>query len=275
MRIDAHQHYWRIDAPGHEWPTPDLTSLYRDFLPGDLDPVCAMTGVDATIAVQSQPCDADTDWLVRLAADTPSIAGVVGWANLKAPAAPQRIAHLAQQPKLRGLRPMLQALPVDWILDPAVAPAIAAMIEHDLVFDALIRPDHLPAITAFAAAHPKLTIVIDHGAKPDIAAGERDAWRAGMAQVARLQNVNCKISGLLTEASEEWRAGDVTPYIADLLQLFGPRRLLWGSDWPVVLLRSDYGTWHDLVVSTVLRLSSGERAAIFGGTAARLYRLFL
>lgn len=270
LRLDAHQHFWRIDATWHEWPQSDLPSICRDFLPPDLAAALHACGLDGTVLVQSQPAAADTDWMLQLAAQEPTILGVVGWVDMAAPDAPARIATLAQHPKLKGLRPMLQDLPAEWILQPAVQPAVQAMVAHELVFDALIRPLHLPAIATLADRYPALTIVVDHGAKPDIAAGEFDPWAADLATLAQRSSVACKMSGLVTEAGDRWRPADLRPFVQHILSAFGPERLLWGSDWPVLLLQSDYAAWHAMAEAMV---PEPQRDAVFGGNAARLYRL--
>lgn len=273
MRIDAHQHYWQIGRHGHSWPPPDLPAIHRDFLPVDLAPVRAALGIERTVLIQSQASDADTDWLLTLAAAEPSLGALVGWADLTAAGAPARIAALAQQPKLRGLRPMLQDLPDAWILQPERAPGLAAMVAHDLVFDALIRPSHLAAIRHLALAYPTLRIVVDHAAKPDIAGGGFERWATGIAALADLPNVVCKLSGLVTEAAPGWREADLAAYVAHLLACFGPGRLLWGSDWPVVLLAADYARWHDAAAALTAHLPNAARAAIFGGNAQAVYRI--
>ncbi|PZU10948.1 amidohydrolase [Sphingomonas sp.] len=273
MRVDAHQNYWQIGRNGQTWPGADLPAICRDFLPGALEPHLAALAIDATVAVQSQPDSRDTTWLLDLADRTPSIAGVVGWMDLKAPDADRRLSDLAGHPRLRGIRPMLQDLPTDWILDPAVAPAIETMVDHGLVFDALIRPRHISAIAQFARAHPRLTIVVDHAAKPDIASGDRAGWARSLFDLAECPNVHCKLSGLITEAAADWCPEDIGPYIGDVVRLFGAERTMWGSDWPVMLLGGDYRGWHDLVTDRVAALGEGACDAIFGGTAAKVYRL--
>lgn len=273
MRIDAHQHYWRIGRNGHEWPTPDLPAIHRDFLPADLEPELARLGIARTVLVQSQPADADTEWLLDLAARSPSVGAVVGWCDLRAPDAPARIAELAARPKLRGLRPMLQDLPTGWILDPGVAPALAAIAEAGLAFDALIRPAHLPDIAALAKAYPSLAIVVDHGAKPAIAEGSFQPWADGMRELARHPNVSCKLSGLVTEAKANWASNDLVPYVRHLLDCFGTDRLLWGSDWPVLSLAASYAQWFDAANALVSGVTDSGRDAIFGGNAARVYRV--
>lgn len=271
MAVDAHVHFWRIGCNDCAWPPPELAAIHRDFLPEDWRREADAVGVDAAIAVQSQPSERDTAWLLELARDNARIAGVVGWSDLTARDAPDRIAALAAHPKLRGLRPMLQELPDEgWMLQSALTPAIEAMIALDLCFDALVYPCHLQHLPHFAERHPALRIVIDHAAKPDIAHGELDPWRARIAALATLPNVSCKLSGLVTEAGDGWRPDDLQPYVEHLLATFGPRRLLWGSDWPVVNLAADYSRWFDLA-DDLAGLAGDERAALFGGNAVRVY----
>jgi L-fuconolactonase len=271
MRIDAHQHYWQIGKHGQVWPTGDLADIFRDFVPATLEADLLRSKIDATIAVQSQPDMRDTDWLLNLADQTPSVAAVVGWADIKAADAESVIKRLAASPKLRGIRPMLQDLPTMWILDPAVEPAIDAMIANKLTFDALIRPIHIQSVTRFAHAHQALTIVVDHAAKPIIAEKMPEQWVRDLAELAKSPNVYCKISGLITEANNDWSFRDIGPYVDLLLHLFGPERTMWGSDWPVILLRGSYECWYEFVWSRTSVLGEAALAAVFGGTAAKVY----
>lgn len=283
LRIDAHQHFWLLaeragDSGGCAWPPPELTAIHRDFTPADFEPLRRAAGIDGTVVVQSLPSEQETRQLLGLAERHDFILGVVGWADMKAPDAPQRIAALAAHPKLKGLRPMLQDLDDDaWIADAAVDPAARAMRAHGLVFDALVLTRHLGALETFAARHPGLTIVIDHGAKPPIARGQIEPWRAALAPLAARPNVHCKVSGLLTEAGRHASAQALQPYVQALWTLFGPARLLWGSDWPVLRLAADYGAWFDMcqaLLSTLVPAPTDEqRAALFGGHAQRVYRL--
>jgi L-fuconolactonase len=271
MLIDAHQHFWRICENDCEWPSADLKPIYRDFLPGDLEKELKCSGIGGTVLVQSQPSVADTLWLIELAAQTPFVQAVVGWVEFPAADAAQHIERLAKKPKLRGLRPMLQNLDDDrWILQDAIEPALDAMMQLDLSFDALIYPRHLPVIAEVARRFPKLKIVVDHGAKPAIAAGEIDAWRAEMATVARFPNIYCKVSGLLTEAGPNWRAAQLASYVAHLHACFGAERLMWGSDWPVLNLSADYQQWWDLSRGL---LPATDFDAIAGRTARHFYRI--
>lgn len=268
--IDAHCHVWRIGENDHAWPTPDLAAIHRDFDLKDFKQAANSADLSGVVLVQSQPSERDTIWLLSLAAADPLALGVVGWTDMVAPDTPARIAALARDPWLKGLRPMLQDLASDWILDPKLAPAIEAMIVADLSFDALVKPRHLPSILELVRRWPELRVVIDHGSKPEIAAGRLEPWREQMAALAEQPGVHCKLSGLLTEAGETPTAEAVAPYAAHLLELFGPDRLMWGSDWPVLNLAGDYATWRALCEAWV---PPAHRAALFGETARRFYRL--
>lgn len=269
--LDAHVHFWRLGHHDCTWPPPDLAAIHRDFLPDDWQCVASPHGVQAAIAVQSQASERDTAWVLDIAAADPRIAGVVGWTDLAAPDAPSRVATLAKRPKLRGLRPMLQDLPEDdWILKPVLRPAIDAMAAHGLRLDALVRVRQLRHLVRFAVRHPGLGIVVDHAGKPPLATGDLAPWRTQMAALAQCRNVVCKLSGLATEAGADWRRDDLAPCVDHLLATFGPDRLLWGSDWPVVNLASSYADWLRCA-GELTRLPAVQRAAVFGGNAARMY----
>jgi len=274
LLIDAHQHFWRIGENDCVWPTPELEAIHRDFGLENLAEVGAAVGLTGSVAVQSQPSGRDTDWLLDVTAGSDLVLGVVGWAELKAPSAPARIADLARRPKLKGLRPMLQILADDaWIADPALTPAIEAMIAHGLSLDALVYTRHLPHLARLARRHPDLAIVIDHGAKPPIARGALDPWRGEIEALAAMPQVYCKLSGLLTEAAVGQPASALAPYVQHLVACFGPERLMWGSDWPVVNLAGDYASWRALAEHLSCLSQASDLAALFGGTAMRFYRL--
>ncbi len=276
MRIDAHQHFWRLSERMGAWPPPQLAAIYRDFYPEDLGADLHRNGVAATVLVQSMPNEDDTRYLLDLSDRYSFICAVVGWTDLKAHDAPQRIAALAAHPKLRGLRPMLQDLDDDgWIDDPALAPAVAAMLRHGLVFDALVLPRHLPALLAFARRFPQLPIVIDHLAKP-VMQGQPDAqWLRHMAQLAAEPQVQCKLSGMVTEAGPGWTVGQLRPYAQQVLQAFGPERVIWGSDWPVLTLAAGYDAWVAASEQLLAHLDEAQRQAVFGLNAQRFYRMDL
>lgn len=272
MTIDAHQHFWQLERGDYGWLTPALAGIFRDFMPEDLSPLLAARGIKGTILVQAAPTRAETNFLLDIAARTDFVLGVVGWVDFEAPDAAETIARLAENPLLVGLRPMLHDLDdPDWITRPELAPAIAAMTEASLVFDALVRPQHLPALTRFARRHPDLSIVVDHGGKPAIARGIWGDWARDLAMLAGLPQVTCKLSGLVTEAGRDWTPAQIQPVIAHLLSCFGADRLLFGSDWPVCLLAADYAAWHDLALAALRDLMPPEHARVFGGNARKIY----
>jgi len=274
MRIDAHQHCWQLAARGGNWPPPSLAAIHRDFAPADLAPLLAEHGIAGTVLVQSLPSSADTDYLLALAEKTSFIRAVVGWTDLLAMDAPAAIARLASHGKLKGLRPMLQDLDDDrWIANPALRPALTAMAAHGLRFDALVLPRHLPALLQCARDFPALPVVIDHAAKPPIAEAEFGHWREDMAQLAALPNVHCKLSGLVTEAKSDWSVDDLRPYVSHVLDMFGTRRVIWGSDWPVVDLAGGYAAWLLASEALLSHLGQQDRDDIFGLNACRFYGL--
>ncbi|WP_353186464.1 amidohydrolase family protein [Bosea sp. (in: a-proteobacteria)] len=271
-RIDSHQHFWRLARGDYGWLTPALGPIHRDFCPSELAPLLAEHGISATILVQAAPTEAETRFLLDLAAETPFVAGVVGWTDFAAPDAPARIAALAADPLLVGLRPMVQDIPdPGWLARPDLAPAFAALARHGLVFDALVKPSQIPALLALLDRETQLPVVVDHGAKPDLAGADLTQWRDGIAALAARPNTVCKLSGLVTEAGPGWTATTLAPAVAHLLACFGPQRLLWGSDWPVVTLRATYAGWLAAAERLTATLSPADRAALFGGNTARLY----
>ncbi|MFL6600947.1 MAG: amidohydrolase family protein [Steroidobacteraceae bacterium] len=288
--IDSHVHFWRIGGPGQTWPGPDLQALYRDFGPPELrEALCTAAAavapdsnstaqVQSVVLVQSQPDDRDTDWLLGLAATLPLVAAVVGWVDLASPSAPARIGELAREPKLRGLRPMLQAIEdTQWLLRAELEPALHAMAQHGLRFDALIQPRHLPMLLEFARRWPKLPIVIDHGAKPRIALGEIEPWQAQLAELSFCPNVYCKLSGLRTEQAAGAPSAELEPYMRCLMTSFQDR-LMWGSDWPVLLESGDrYSEWLQTAMRAALThgTASGRPAlqSLFREAASRFYGL--
>ena len=276
--VDAHQHFWELARGDYGWLTPALTPIYRDYGPADLRPLLAAAGIARTILVQAAPTEAETDYLLAVAAAAPFVAGVVGWIDLEAADAPARVRRAAARPKLVGVRPMIHDIADDsWVLRPALAAALSSVSEAGLVFDALVRPRHLPVLAELTTRHPALRIVIDHAAKPDIArwrpgdAEFRD-WSTRMAGLAA-RGLACKLSGLATEARPDWQPAHLRPYVDSVLDAFGPDRVIWGSDWPVVERAGGYARWRQATNELLGRLPEMSRAAILGATAARIYRV--
>ncbi|MDU9005611.1 amidohydrolase family protein [Sedimentitalea todarodis] len=251
MVIDTHQHFWKLDRGDYGWLTPELEALYRDFLPQDLKPLLDAAGIHGTIAVQAADTEAETKFLLSLADEYDWIHGVVGWVDLEAKTAPDSIARLAAHPKLVGLRPMIQDIPDDrWMLRDTLGRGIAAMVDHNLTFDALVMPRHLKHLLVFLAKYPDLRVVVDHCAKPEIRNNAFDVWARDLKDIAQDERVFCKVSGLVTEAAQNWSEADLKPFIGHVLEVFPERRLLFGSDWPVLNLASDYQTWKDIAVQS-------------------------
>lgn len=275
MLIDAHFHIWRPARGDYGWLTPQLGAICRDVEVAHWRALAAPLGIGGGLLVQAAPTEAETRFLLDAALQAPDVLGVVGWTELAAADAPDRVAKLAREPKLKGLRPMLQDIPdPDWMLQPSIAPALQAMAHHGLAFDALVTPVHLPRVRELARRHPTLRIVIDHGAKPGIASQMWQPWADDIARVAGETQASCKLSGLLTEAGA--RAGDpaaLAPWIAHLLRCFGPGRLIWGSDWPVLERAGDYAGWWRQAREAMAHLAQREQDAIFGANARAFYAL--
>ena len=274
LRIDAHHHLWSLARGDYGWLTPGLAAIYRDFAPDDLAPLLKAAGVDRTILVQASPTVAETAFLLDLAARSTFVAGVVGWVDFEATDAPAQIAALAAQPKLKGLRPMIQDMDDDsWMLRHDLAPAIEAMIAAGLTFDALIKPRHLPVLERFAARYPALKIVIDHAAKPDIASGDLTSWARNIHRLGQETWMPCKLSGLVTEGPTPCELEHLRPVVEVLLEAFGSQRLMWGSDWPVLNLNGAYDVWRGAAETLTADLPATDRDWIFGNTAAVFYGL--
>lgn len=276
MKIDSHQHFWTLARGDYDWPNDSVAPIFRDFAPADLAPLLGRAGIDRTVLVQATDSVAETEFLLQLAAETDFIAGVVGWVDLADPEAIATMDRLRADDHLKGLRPMLQNIEqTDWILQDAVQPALAHMQACGLRFDALIQPRHLPAIHQLAETYPDLPIVIDHVAKPKMgnATQPDTAWLEGMARLAERPNVWCKLSGMVTEIGPAWNIGDLRLFVSNVLAVFGAERVMFGSDWPVVNLASDYQVWADTAATLIEPLSPSEKDAIWGGTAARFYGL--
>jgi L-fuconolactonase len=272
MRIDAHHHLWTLARGDYGWLTPKLEPIYRDFTLADLAPHLASGHIEGTILVQAAATEAETLFMLEIAAGADIVRGVVGWTDFDAADAEARIERLAAQRLLVGLRPMVQDIPDDdWLSRPALAPLLTAMARHKLVFDALVLPRHLPRLLPVVDRHPDLQFVLDHFGKPALSTGEIGVWRRDITLLAERDNIVCKLSGLVTEARPDWGIADLRGAVDHVLSCFGPRRMLWGSDWPVVNLAGGYATWLAAAETLLADLSPDERAGIFGGTAARIY----
>jgi L-fuconolactonase len=272
MKIDAHHHMWKY-GPDYGWITPEMSVIRRDFLPEDLEPLMHHFGIDGTVAVQARGTLEETSWLLGLAEKHPLIRGVVGWVPLTDGAGVKRsLERFAGNRRLLGVRHVVQDEPDPrFILRPDFNEGIRALKEFGLRYDILIFERHLPAAIEFVDRHPNQTFILDHIAKPRIKDKILAPWDRNMRELAKRQNVYCKLSGMVTEADPRWTPQDLQPYIDVVLAAFGPRRIMYGSDWPVMLLASDYERWYRTVSVAVSKLSKAEQDRIMGGTAAEAY----
>ena len=272
LAVDAHQHFWSLARGDYPWLTPDLGSLYRDYLPADLETPLKASGIGRTILVQAAPTEAETAFLLQLADQYPFVAGVVGWTDLAAPDAAKTIERAATNPKLVGFRPMLQEMDdAAWILSANLRPALRAMAKAGLCFDALIRPQQIKVIeTLLLHHHPDLKLVVDHAANPPIGE-DLTSWATDIRRLAANTRAYCKWSGLLTIAPGRVNRGHLHRVFDVLIEAFGPERLMWGSDWPVLNLASSYDDW--LFESTILfaGLTVAQQIRITSQTAADFY----
>ncbi|ACB74708.1 amidohydrolase family protein [Opitutus terrae] len=276
MQIDAHQHFWRYRAADYGWIDDSLQAIRRDFLPADLAPHLSTVGLDGSVAVQARQSLAETEWLLQLAAAHPLVKGVVGWLPLADEGA--RIGALldrfAANPRFKGLRHVLQAEPDGYFADAKFNEALEEVSARGLTYDLLIFARQLPTAVAWADRHPSLRIVLDHIAKPVVQGAPPREWREQLRELARRERICCKFSGVVTEVPGwHWTPELLRPYFDVALETFGPRRLMFGSDWPVCLVAADYARWFAFVDDCVRTLSADERAAVLGGTATAFYRL--
>jgi L-fuconolactonase len=275
MRIDAHQHYWDTNAFDYGWARAGLPALERPFLPAELGPQLARAGIDRTVVVQVLHTLDETWWLLDLARSTPSIAGVVGWIDLQAPAdeVETNLEALRREPNLVGIRHLVHEERDDeWLARPAVIHGLGVLERHDVPYDLLLRPRHLHHLPHLSERLPRLRMVIDHIAKPLIREGRMEPWAADFRAAAANPNVWCKLSGMITEADHAaWSPEDLAPYVEVALDAFGVERLMFGSDWPVCTLAGTYGQVVGALRTVLGSIDPEVEARLFGGSAARFY----
>lgn len=274
MTIDTHVHFWKYNKQRDAWITNDMKILQQDYLPEHLSLTLKRNEVDGVIAVQADQSELETHFLVELAKTHPAIKGVVGWIDLLAENLPRRLEYFSQYPIIKGWRHIVQAEPDDFLLNKKFQEAVRSLAAFNYTYDILVNARQLPAVLSFVEALPEQALVIDHCAKPDIRSGAMDEWKKYMQAIAAHPNVYCKLSGLFTEANwKNWSAADFYPYLDVVFEAFGLERLLFGSDWPVVLLSGIYVQWKSLLEKYMERLDSEEKAMVMGDNAVRFYRL--
>ena len=275
MRIDAHQHFWELDRFPYPWMPGEPSRLRRDFLPEDLAGVLAAHRFDGSVVVQATTVPEEARWLLELAVQHDFIRGVVGWVDLTSANLGAHLDELQKHPKFRGVRHPAHDEPDDrWLLRDDVVRGLQELERRDLPYDLLIRPPHLRLVEELADRVPRLRMAIDHLAKPPIAQRRIDGWAEDMERLARIPNIHVKLSGMITEADPQgWNARDLAPFVQHVHRLFGPGRLMFGSDWPVCL---QAGTWKQVLAACTQALGPipmDLRSKIFGETAAQFYGL--
>jgi L-fuconolactonase len=275
MRIDAHQHFWHYHPADYRWIDESMAILRRDFLPGELQQEIKAAGIEGVVAVQARQSLEETHWLFEQAAIHPFVRGVVGWAPLIDDDVKDQLGTLTYCHTLKGIRHVVQDEPDDqFLLRDDFNRGIDALSDFGLAYDLLIFERHLPQSIEFVDRHPDQTIILDHLAKPLAREGQLEPWATNIHKLAERENVFCKLSGLVTEADwKNWSEQELKIYWEVILHAFGPRRVMFGSDWPVCLLATSYRSWYELCRRFTASLSKEERDRIFGGTAVEVYQL--
>jgi L-fuconolactonase len=275
MRIDAHHHFWKYDPREYEWIDASMSVIRRDFLPADLKVEIDGAGIDGVVSVQARQTLEETRWQLDLADQHDFIKGVVGWVPLAAPDVRQQLDAQRGRTKLKGVRHVVQDEPDErFLLRDDFNRGIRALADYGLVYDILIFERHLPPAIEFVDRHPNQMFVLDHLAKPRAREHVVEPWRENIRRLAERPNVYCKLSGLVTEADwQGWTEGQLSVYLGTVLEAFGPRRLMFGTDWPVCLLASSYPRWVEVVTRFCATLSADEQRRVFGETAVEAYRL--
>jgi L-fuconolactonase len=275
MPIDAHQHFWMYSPAEYDWIDDSMAMLRRDFLPDDFKPVLESNDFHASVAVQARQTLEETRWLLELAERSPWILGVIGWADLRSPDIRSQLNVITRNPKLVGIRHIVQSEPDDrFLLQPDFLRGISVLEEFDLAYDILIYTKQLPVAAEFVERFPRQRFVLDHLAKPPIKSGNIDSWAQGISRLAAFPNVFCKLSGLVTEANwQHWSPEQITPFLDVAFESFGPDRLMIGSDWPVCLVAASYAKAVEVIKSYLLQKRPECQDRVLGGNAQRFWRL--
>ncbi|MDQ3814471.1 MAG: amidohydrolase family protein [Armatimonadota bacterium] len=275
MRIDSHQHFWQYNQPEYGWISEEMSALRRDFLPADLHAELGAAGIAGVVSVQARQTLEETAWLLELAAANDFIKGVVGWVPLISSDVTADVERFAAAPKLKGVRHVLHdEADEHYLLRDDFNAGIRALRPFGLVYDILIFERHLPQTIEFVDRHPAQVFVLDHIAKPRIKEGRLEPWRTSIRELAKRENVCCKVSGMVTEADwQHWTPDGLRPYFEVVLEAFGCSRLMFGSDWPVCLVACGYARWAEVVHEWAAPLSGDEKNDLFGDTARRVYKL--
>ena len=274
MKIDAHHHFWKYDPPQYAWIDDSMTAIRRDFLPDDLRHEIAKVGIHGVVSVQARQTLEETDWLLDLADEYDFVHGVVGWVPLAGGDVREYLDRLSARPRLKGVRHIVQAEPDEFILRNDFNAGVGLLAAYHLAYDILIYERQLPQAVEFVDRHPNQVFVLDHLAKPRAKEDAVEPWRANIRRIAERENVFCKLSGLVTEADwKGWTEGQLSVYLGTVIDAFGPRRVMFGTDWPVCLLAASYTEVLGVAKELTAGLSDAERAAVFDTTAREIYNL--
>lgn len=273
-QIDSHVHFWKYDKQTYAWIDDSMRELQKDFLPEHLLPTLKRNGIDGIVAVQADQSELETHFLVEMAKTHSFIKGVVGWIDLLNERLADRLDYFSQYEVIKGWRHIVQGEADGFLARPEFRRAMPLLQQRGYSYDILVFARQLPQATDFALAFPDNLFILDHAGKPDIRTGEIKQWEAHIRLLATHPNLHCKLSGLFTEAKwKRWSAAEFYPYLDILFDAFGSNRLLFGSDWPVMLLSGIYVQWKSLIEKYMENLSEDDRMAVMGGNAERLYRL--
>jgi L-fuconolactonase len=275
MRIDAHQHFWKYSPAEYGWMGDNMAVLKRDHLPDELEKLASKVGLGGSVAVQARQSVAETEFLLALAEKHSFIKGVVGWVDLRSDKVDEQLAQYSQDKKLKAVRHVVQDEPDDdFMMRDAFVRGIAKLTKYGLRYDILIYPKQLKCATRLVQKFPNQPFVLDHIAKPFIKKGLIEPWKKEMQELAQHENVWCKVSGMVTEADwKGWKPADFVPYMDAVLEMYGPKRLMFGSDWPVCTVAAKYGQVAGIVQDWAGKLSKSEQEWLFGGTVSEFYNL--
>jgi L-fuconolactonase len=272
MIIDSHVHFWKYSKSEYTWMDNTMKVLQKDYLPSDIEPTLRRNNVDGCIAVQAATTTVESRFLAELAKTHDIIKGVVGWADLRAGDVEKQLSELKDYPSIVGIRHIVQSEPDDFLYDPSFRAGVSLLRDFGYTYDILIYPRQLKAAIDFVAEFPGQTFILDHCAKPVIRKKELDTWKAQISDLAAFPNVSCKVSGLVTEAEwKKWSPADFYPYLDVVFEQFGTDRLLFGSDWPVMLLSGIYVQWKSLLEKYMEQFVQEDRDKVFGENARRVY----
>jgi len=274
MTIDSHQHFWKYDPIRDQWIDKNMQIIRKDFLPEDLKPVLLKNNVDGCIAVQADQSESETEFLLDLASKHSFIKGVVGWVDLCAENIEERLAYYTKNNWFKGVRHILQAEDTSFMSRPSFLHGISKLEQFNLTYDILVSSTQLEAVVALVSRFPHQPFVIDHCAKPNIKDQQFEKWASHISGFSNYENVFCKISGLITEADwNHWTYEQITPYLNHIFHVFGKKRVLYGSDWPVCLLAGNYKEQLRVIGTYTDQFSAEDKALLMGGNAFKLYGL--